>query len=105
MDEVRAWVGEERALARTHGPTRTTTDEHGQGEAGASSVPVRGGPCESVARPGSSTLVANAALALLNLACRLLDRQLAAQAGAFEAEGGFTERLHRVRSARRKENP
>jgi four helix bundle suffix protein len=46
-------------------------------------------------------LVANAALSLLNLACHLLDRQLAAQAKGFEREGGFTERLYRVRSQRR----
>jgi four helix bundle suffix protein len=47
--------------------------------------------------------VANAALSLLNLCCHLLDRQLAAQASAFEKEGGFTERLYRTRSqARRK---
>jgi four helix bundle suffix protein len=48
------------------------------------------------ARPYSSTLVANAALSLLNLCCHLLDRQLAAQANAFEKEGGFTERLCRL---------
>jgi four helix bundle suffix protein len=46
--------------------------------------------------------VANAALALLNLCCHLLDRQLAAQAEAFETEGGFTERLYRVRHQRRR---
>lgn len=46
-------------------------------------------------------LVANAALSLLNLACYLLDRQIAAQAAAFEHEGGFTERLYRVRAASR----
>lgn len=28
-------------------------------------------------------------------------RQLAAQAGAFEKNGGFGERLHRIRTARR----
>jgi len=49
----------------------------------------------------SAQPVANAALSLLNLACYLLDRQLAAQAETFEREGGFTERLYRVRSARR----
>jgi four helix bundle suffix protein len=42
-------------------------------------------------------LVANAALSLLNLCCYLLDRQLEAQAKAFEAEGGFTERLYKKR--------
>ena len=46
-------------------------------------------------------LSANAALVLLTVACSLLDRQLAAQAKAFETEGGFTERLYRVRSQRR----
>lgn len=48
-----------------------------------------------------AALIANAALSLLNLCCYLLDRQLAAQAKAFETEGGFTERLYRVRSAAR----
>jgi four helix bundle suffix protein len=46
---------------------------------------------------------ANAALALIAVACALLDRQLSAQAGTFENEGGFTERLHRVRSERRRQ--
>lgn len=46
---------------------------------------------------------ANAALTLIAVACSLLDRQLAAQAAVFEKEGGFTERLYRIRSqARRK---
>ena len=49
----------------------------------------------------SAELVANAALSLLNLACYFLDRQLAAQEKAFLAEGGFTERLYRIRSQRR----
>ncbi len=46
-------------------------------------------------------IAANAALALIAVAVSLLDRQLAAQAEAFEKEGGFTERLYRVRSQRR----
>lgn len=48
--------------------------------------------------PSYPEIAANAALVLLSVACALLDRQLAAQARRFEAEGGFTERLHRVRS-------
>jgi four helix bundle suffix protein len=44
---------------------------------------------------------ANAALALIAVAVALLDRQLAAQATAFEQEGGFTERLYRTRRSRR----
>ena len=42
---------------------------------------------------------------LLAVACRLLDRQLASQAKTFETEGGFTERLYRVRSAKRSSRP
>ena len=56
-------------------------------------------PCESVS---DAVLVANAALSLLNLCCYLLDRQIAAQADSFTADGGFTERLYRVRSQHRR---
>jgi four helix bundle suffix protein len=94
VEEVRLWVEDEQGRTRTK--TRTNRDE--KGEAGAVSVSVRGGPCSSLS---SSTLVANAALSLLNLGCHLLDRQLEAQARAFENEGGFTERLYRIRSKRR----
>jgi four helix bundle suffix protein len=103
--QVQAWVVQERQLARTgnpHGRAQTNTDLHGQIQAGAS-VSVGEGPCSSV--PSSALLVANAALSLLNLCCHLLDRQLAAQAKAFEDEGGFTERLYRVRSQRRRPSP
>jgi len=62
------------------------------------SVSVRESQCRSVP---SALLVANAALSLLNLCCYLLDRQLSVQAATFEKEGGFTERLYRVRNARR----
>jgi len=68
-----------------HGQTRTGTDKMRR----KSSVPVRDRPCPSIP---SSALAANAALSLLNLACHLLDRQIAAQAERFEKEGGFTER-------------
>lgn len=46
-------------------------------------------------------IAANAALVLLSVACSLLDRQLASQTHVFEIEGGFTERLYRVRSQKR----
>jgi four helix bundle suffix protein len=75
MEQVRAWVNEERR-----------------------SVSVRESPCPSVS---SAQLVANAALSLLNLACYLLDKQLATLEKNFVAEGGFTERLSRVRTLRR----
>jgi four helix bundle suffix protein len=47
-------------------------------------------------------VAANAALVLIGVTVSLLDRQIAAQAKAFEVEGGFTERLYRVRQARRR---
>ncbi len=47
-------------------------------------------------------IAANAALALIAVACSLLDRQLAAQAAAFEQEGGFTERLYQRRQSQRR---
>jgi len=74
LDEFKAWAMEESAS----GPIRD--------------------------RPSPSVLEANAALSLINLGCRLLDRQIAAQARAFEREGGFTERLYRTRQNRRRES-
>ena len=35
------------------------------------------------------------------VACSLLDRQLVAQSAAFEREGGFAERLYRIRSGKK----
>jgi four helix bundle suffix protein len=96
LDEVRAWLAEERDRALTG------TDKHGQAADAESSVSVGVGPRESLFSPA---LVANAALSLLNLCCYLLDRQIAAQAAAFENDGGFTERLYRIRNAARKAKP
>jgi four helix bundle suffix protein len=117
LEDVRVWVEEEQKVhghTDLHGLTRTSADKQGRtrintgkGDLSQSSVSVSEGPCQSVSssKPSSmstSVLVANAALSLLNLCCYLLDRQIAAQANAFENEGGFTERLYRVRSIRRK---
>jgi four helix bundle suffix protein len=46
-------------------------------------------------------IAANGALALLAVACSLLNRQIAALEKNFVEEGGFTERLYRVRTQRR----
>lgn len=46
-------------------------------------------------------IAANGALALISVACVLLDRQIATQARDFENDGGFTERLYRVRKTSR----
>ncbi|MCG8550842.1 MAG: four helix bundle suffix domain-containing protein [Desulfobacterales bacterium] len=45
---------------------------------------------------------ANAALVLIAVACSLLDRQVERLAKDFENQGGFTERLYRMRSTKRK---
>ncbi len=90
VEEVRAWVEDE------HRRARADTEQQGQA---VRPVSVDGGRCQSVS---SSALVANAALSLLNLCCYLLDRQLSAQAQAFENEGGFTERLYRTRQQMRR---
>ncbi len=95
LDDVRAWVEEERKSVKnkdTHGQARTNTKRENE------NVSVGVGSCQSVP---SSVFVANAALSLLNVCCYLLDRQLAAQATAFENEGGFTERLYRIRTQKR----
>jgi four helix bundle suffix protein len=54
------------------------------------------------ALPSSPEAEANGALVLLRVVRPLLGRQLAAQADAFENQGGFRERLYRVRTARRR---
>jgi four helix bundle suffix protein len=53
-------------------------------------------------KAGHLEIAANAALVLIGVAGSLLDRQLAAQAAAFEKEGGFTERLYQHRKSNRK---
>ena len=55
------------------------------------------------AKPGYPEISANAALILIEVSCALLDRQLTSLAMRFKNEGGFTERLYRVRTAGRKE--
>ena len=87
-DEVVAWVREEY----DRGPCGQG-GLRGQNLSASSTKPTQ---------PTYPEIAANAALVLLAVACSLLDRQLAAQATAFETEGGFTERLYRVRSENRK---
>lgn len=111
LAEIRIWVSEEREIAKKekskwgekHRLTQTNTDKQGQGNdvpdmiSGVSSlcksVPVSDCPCV----PSSSQLVANAALSLLNICCYLLERQIESQAEIFEREGGFTERMYKIR--------
>ncbi|MCX7003561.1 MAG: four helix bundle suffix domain-containing protein [bacterium] len=82
---------------------------HQRGQSGRDGQSGQHGPAEhtpsTLSTPSTPStypeIAANAALVLLAVACSLLDRQLAAQATAFENGGGFTERLYRVRSEKR----
>lgn len=56
------------------------------------------------APPARSTyreIAANAAIVLIGVTVTLLERQLRSQGHSFETEGGFTERLYRIRKRRR----
>ncbi len=88
-DEVAAWVKEQ------HGG-------HSGQESGPSGRQQSSTTSTTSTSSTYSAIAANAALVLLAVACALLDRQIAAQAKAFEDEGGFTERLYRVRSNARR---
>ena len=89
-DDVAAWVKDVHGQNGQNG-------RRGQGKLEQKSIPSTVSTKSTYAE-----ISANGALALLAVACSLLDRQLAAQEKAFVEEGGFTERLYRVRSARRK---
>jgi four helix bundle suffix protein len=51
--------------------------------------------------PSIPEIAANGMLVLINVAATLLDRQIASLAKLFIEEGGFTERLYKVRKASR----
>lgn len=90
-DQVAAWVKE---VCGEHG----RDGRHGQDGRVDPSISSMKSTSSIYAAPA-----ANAALILIGVAVALLDRQLTAQAKAFENEGGFTERLYRVRQSRRRE--
>jgi four helix bundle suffix protein len=93
-DEVAAWVKEQK---QNHGHN----GHHGldgQEDVSTSSI------ASIKSTEPFPEIAANATLTLIAVACSLLDRQLAAQAVAFEKEGGFTERLYRVRQSARRKN-
>ena len=56
-------------------------------------------------KPTCSEIAANAALVLIAVACSLLDRQLASLGKRFLEEGGFTERMYRMRKQQRRHEP
>ena len=81
---------------------RERRGQGGQGGQGGQSKRQQSTQSTKSKGPSYAEIAANGALVLIAVACSLLDRQLSAQAEAFVEEGGFTERLHRVRTSRRK---
>lgn len=92
-DAVAQWILEIHGRDGRNGPD-------GHSSPGAPSIQ----SMESIS-PSYPELAANATHVLIGVACALLDRQIAALAATFEKEGGFTERLYRIRSERRKNPP
>jgi four helix bundle suffix protein len=102
-DEVAAWVREVRdGLNGPRGQNGRdggveTDRRRGDRSFGPASMPSMGS-----IKAGYPEIAANATHVLIGVACALLDRQIEALASAFEREGGFTERLHRIRSGWRR---
>ena len=94
-DEVAHWVKKIHDQAITAPSTLSTL-----------STPSTSSTPSTPSTPSTSStypeIAANAALTLLAVAIALLDRQIAAQATTFEQEGGFTERLYRVRQEKKR---
>lgn len=86
-DAVVAWAMAIKRKQREH-------NEHANGSTSTRSTV----STKSTPPADYSELAANGALALIAVATALLDRQMQAQAKTFEQEGGFTERLYRIRT-------
>lgn len=99
-NDVAAWIVEQ-AKAHSGGGHSGPGGPGGQSGESTKSTPSTKSTLRETAYPEFS---ANAALVLIAVACSLLDRQVASLAKEFEEEGGFTERLYRVRSAHRRKN-
>jgi four helix bundle suffix protein len=90
-NEVAAWVVQVR---KTYTP-----GQHGHD--GRPQTPTPSKPSIQSIQSINAEISANAALVLIGVACTLLSRQIETLAKQFETEGGFTERLYRVRQQRR----
>jgi four helix bundle suffix protein len=98
-EEVAQWVGEQhQAATKTNTPESQISTLETQNVAPSNPE----SPSKFPIRPTYPEIAANAAHVLVGVACALLDRQIAALAKSFENEGGFTERLYRVRSENRR---
>lgn len=88
-DEVASWIVE---AVKKNGP-------HGQGRQHGHNIQSMKSILSTKVYPEYS---ANATLVLINVACSLLDRQVQRLAKDFEENGGFTERLYKTRSSKRR---
>lgn len=101
-DAVAEWVQEVHDRGRANGPNGP------DGRKRPSIKSIRSIESTPSIAPGRSThpeIAANAALVLIGVACALLGRQIEALAAAFTEEGGFSERLYRVRTERKRSGP
>lgn len=101
-DDVAEWIKEVRDQS-----SRQSGQPGRSGQASATGRPSKLTESTRSTKSTESThltypeLAANAVQTLIAVASALLDRQISAQAESFEHEGGFSERLYRVRSQKR----
>jgi len=101
-DEVATWVKAVHHAESGQGGRCGRSGQSGPPRAGEASTSSTKSTKSTPSTPSYSEIAANGALALIAVASALLDRQLAAQEKAFLAEGGFTERLYRLRRQTRR---
>jgi four helix bundle suffix protein len=90
-DDVARWVKEQAQQGQLDGQN---------GQDGQHGLDGQQAAVKSV-KSTHAAIAANAALVLIGVACSLLSRQIATLEKSFLEEGGFTERLYRVRSHNR----
>ncbi len=98
-DDVAVWVKEVSRFYGRGGPSGQGGQSDGMSTRSTQSTQ---STLSTLSTPIYPETPANAMLVLIAVACSLLDRQVERLAQDFENEGGFTERLYRLRSAKRR---
>jgi len=98
VEEFAQWVQETHEMRGQH---RQTGQREPSSQSTTSTMSTTSTQSTKSPRTTYAEIAANSALALIAVACALLDCQLTSQAKAFEQEGGFTERLYRIRKEKR----
>jgi four helix bundle suffix protein len=96
-DDVARWARDMKNSDNTHHSPNGQHGQHGRHQQPSTSS-MKSMPSTPSTYP---EIAANGILALIAVACTLLDHQLASQATTFEQHGGFTERLYRHRRRNR----